>query len=173
MQDIFHMRINLTPIIFSFLLSSFYCSSSENVTLEKKNADLVFEVTLKNVKKALFLDDLDALSAEISYPLTVITPEKNKSKNISYKIFKIYDKNELASHYQQVFSGVNKKLIYCLELGNVTYDRGKGYMAAYGNIWFDYVLVDGKFKFKLSTISLKQSVVEKWVSSTCKVPKPN
>jgi hypothetical protein len=167
------MEINLTPIIFSFFLCSFFCNSGENVTLERAKADLIFRVTLENVKKATFLDDLDALSAEISYPLTVITSEKNKSKNISYKIFKIHDKKELASHYKRIFSGLNKALIECLELGNVTYDRSNGYMAAYGNIWFEYVLVDGDFKFKLSTISLKQSVVEKWVSSNCKVSKPH
>ena len=167
------MKVNLMPVFISFFLCSFLCSSGENVTPERTKADLIFGVTLANVKKATFLDDLDALSAEISYPLTVITPEKNKLKNISYKIFKIYNKQELVSHYQQIFSGFNKELIGCLELGNVTYDRSKGYMAAYGNIWFDYTLVDGKFKFKLSTISLKQSVVEKWVSSNCKVPKPH
>jgi hypothetical protein len=167
------MKINLTPIICSFFLCSFFCSSGENVTLERTKADFIFEVTLENLKKATVSDDLDALSAEISYPLTVITAERNKSENISYKIFKIYDKSELASHYQQVFSGLNKRLIECLKLRNITYDRSKGYMAAYGNIWFDYVFVDGNFKFKLSTISLKKSVVEKWVSSNCKVSKPH
>jgi len=167
------MKVNLMPVFISFFLCSFLCSSGENVTLERTKADLIFGVTLANVKKALLLDDLDALSAEISYPLTVITPEKNKSKNISYKIFKIYNKQELVSNYQKIFSGFNKDLIDCLELGNITYDRSIGYMAAYGNIWFDHVLVDGKFKFKLSTISLKQSVVERWVSSNCKFPKPH
>lgn len=156
------------PLAISFFFSGLITADEQFVMPDPERAKVEFLPVLNAIKNAVSQQNIAELAGNIAFPLTVVTDVKKTTDTVSYKKYPIPSSVELGRDFNKVFTELNRNLIQCLTLENMTYDRSRGYLAAYGNIWFDYVLVGSKFEFKLTSVSLKEKVIEKWMAKNCK-----
>ena len=74
---------------------------------------------------------------------------------------------ELKGMFDDIFNRTNSDLISCLTVDNMTYDRYKGFSAAYGGIWISDVIDNGKRNFFITSITLNPKPVEMWMEKNC------
>lgn len=156
------------PLAISLFFSGLITADEQYVMPDPERAKVEFLPVLNAIKNAVSQQNIAELSGNIAFPLTVVTDFRKPTDTVSYEKFSVPSSVELDKDFNKVFTEFNRNLVQCLTLENMTYDRSRGYLAAYGNIRFDYVLVGSKFEFKLTSLSLKEKVIEKWVAKNCK-----
>jgi len=144
-------------------------NEGSDLTYPKEKAKDILYPTLEGIKKAVSQKDIELLSTFIAFPLNITTNEKvsSKSGNPKNKVMMIQNFAELKGMFDDIFNRTNSDLISCLTVDNMTYDRYKGFSAAYGGIWISDVIDNGKRNFFITSITLNPKPVEMWMEKNC------
>ena len=116
--------------------------------------------------------DVSIFEGIILFPLNISSSDTYISDDgyVKIKTQKIENIKELEEQFDSIFVPALVNLIGCVTPENMTYNRYKGFSAAYGAIWFlDIIENDsGIRRFALSSLSTNETATNKWLSQECK-----
>lgn len=164
------MSMKLTTYIVTFLI---FLSGVANA-VELYDRDLANEKLtpiLAVLKIGIKKHDVSVFEKHVLFPLNISSEEKYVTADgkVKLRAEKIQTASELQERFDDVFTPTVMALIDCITPENMTYNKYKGFDAAYGGIWFFDVIFDdsGKRFFALASISTNKKATEKWMKGNC------
>lgn len=128
------------------------------------------------LKAGIKKHDVSIFEKYVLFPLNISYEEKYVTADgkVKMRTEEIQTASEFQKRFDDIFTPTVVSLIDCITPENMTYNKYKGFEAAYGGIWFYDVVFDDTSKrlFALASISTNKKATEKWIKVHCdKTPK--
>ena len=168
------MKSNKYALTLSYLaLFLILLSSGVNAVelYDREQANEKLTPILSALKNGIKKHDVSMFEEYVLFPLNISYEETYVTADgkIKLKTEKIQQVSELQKRFNDIFTPTVINLIDCITPEIMTYDRYRGFNAAYGGIWFyDVIFEDtGKRIFALSSISKNIKSTSKWIKEHC------
>lgn len=138
---------------------------------DREQANEKLTPILSALKNCIKKHDVSMFEEYVLFPLNISYEETYVTADgkIKLKTEKIQQASELQKRFNDIFTPTVINLIDCITPEIMTYDRYRGFNAAYGGIWFYDVIFEntGKRIFALSSISKNIKSTSKWIKEHC------
>lgn len=138
---------------------------------DREQANEKLTPILSALKNGIKKHDVSMFKEYVLFPLNISYEETYVTADgkIKLKTEKIQQASELQKRFNDIFTPTVINLIDCITPEIMTFDRYRGFNAAYGGIWFyDVIFEDtGKRIFALSSISKNIKSTSKWITEHC------